>query len=303
MDPYQQQTDQLNNQYPTNKSTSDPPDRQQQPQHVSGYTVITPNELKRNNLRTTAQRGIEELRRAKEEQRSIPVHINPERLGGSGSLEEAREKQFRDQRCSKLQKKLKREEEKKRAKELEEREQQRKKDIQREKAERQEQKKQQQETRRREQFLLDHQRVNDSFLQQYETKASSSRSAPLPSPNTRDVPNAKTLEEIQQEHKRKNAEFLDNLEMRNLNLTCASSSSSSPSPDREPSSRPQTSPEPRFSGLAAGEDEPATASEQDFDWSLMKLMTNFPHCDKDVLEDILSQCSGDYQQAYGLLSL
>lgn len=165
MDPYQQQRDQHDsiNQSPNNNSPSDTatrtaPDRQQQPQYVSGYTVITPNESRRNNLKTMAQREEEQFQRYREAQRSVHVHVNPERLGGSGTLQEARDRQFMGQRCSKLQKKLKREEEERRRKEQEERENQKMKDKQREKAEQLEQKKRQEDIRRREQFQLDHTR-------------------------------------------------------------------------------------------------------------------------------------------------
>ena len=41
--------------------------------------------------------------------------------------------------------------------------------------------------------------------------------------------------------------------------------------------------------------------EPDYDWALMKLMTNFPDCSRVFLEDILDQCGGDYDQAYALL--
>lgn len=210
MDPYQQQRDQLNNinQSPTNESPEIPnstaPDRQQQPQHLNGLSVITPNQSKRNNLITMAQKEEEEFQKYRESQRSVPVHINPERLGGRGTLQEAREKQFTNQRCSKMQKKLKRDEEEKRRKELEQMELQKKKDIQREKANRLEQKRQQEDIRRRDRFQSDRTRKTDRLLQQYETTASSSRSAPPPIPNTQDLPSVKkNLEEIQQEHKRK----------------------------------------------------------------------------------------------------
>lgn len=311
MDPYQQQRNQQDNmnQSPNNNSPSDSAnrtatDQQQQPQYVGGYTVITPNESRRNNLRTMAQREEEQFQRYREAQRSVPVHVNPERLGGGGTLQEARERQFTDQRCSKLQKKLKREEDERRKKEQEEMEIQKMKDKQREKAERLEQKKQQDDIRRREQFQSDRTRVMDRFLTQYETKASSHSSAPSPIPNAQHAPSVKTnAEERQQDHKRTNAAFLDNIErqMRASNQSRASpsASSSSESLDQESPPRPQTSPAPR----RPGEDEPNTDPGPDFDWALMKLMSNFPHFDKDVLEEILTQCSGDYQQAHGLLSL
>lgn len=309
MDPYQQQSDQLNNktQYQTNNSPPDNANRtapdQQQPQHHNGLTMITPNQSRINNLRANAQKEEEEFLRYREALRSAPVHIDPTRLGGGVTLAEARERQFTNQRCSKLQKKLKKEEEEKRRKAQEEKEIQEMKQRQREKAERLEQKRQQEHSRRREQFQLDQMRVTDRFLQQLESKASFSASASSPIPN-KDVPKVKkNLDDIQQEHKRTNAAFLDRLERQTKASNMSSSSSSSDSLHQESPSHPRTCPEVRYSGQVAGEDELNTASEPDLDWALMKLMSNFPHCDKDVLEDILSQCNGDYQHAYGLLSL
>ncbi|KAK7882316.1 hypothetical protein WMY93_028490 [Mugilogobius chulae] len=218
--------------------------------------------------------------------------MNPERLGGSVTIAEAREQQCLNQRNSKLQKRLKIEEEKKRKKEEEERENQKFKDQQRQKAEQQERRRKHEDDRRREQFAPDHHRLNDRFLQQM-----SSRNAPLgiaePTPNTSVTPKVKmSLKEQELEHKRTNTAFLDKLErqMKTEMNICGESSSPSQSP-----------PEPLCSGRTAGDGEPNTAS--DFEWALMKLMTKFPDFNKDALEDILNQCSGDYEQAYELLSL
>lgn len=41
--------------------------------------------------------------------------------------------------------------------------------------------------------------------------------------------------------------------------------------------------------------------EPDYNWTLMKLMANFPDCNKVFLEDILNQCNYNYEQAYELL--
>lgn len=41
--------------------------------------------------------------------------------------------------------------------------------------------------------------------------------------------------------------------------------------------------------------------QPDYEWDLMKLMSNFPDCDSVFLEDILIQCNGDYEQAYTIL--
>lgn len=218
-------------------------------------------------------------------------------------MAEARERQLINQQRSKLQKKLKKEEDEKKRKAQEEKEIQEMKQRQREKAERLEQKRQQEDNRRREQFQLDHMRVNDRFLQQYESKASSSTSASTPIPNVDRPKVKKNLDEIEQDHMRRKAAFLDKVERQIRASNMSSSSSSSESLHRESPPHPETGPGLRCSGHAAGEDELNAASESDFDWALMKLMSNFPRCDKGVLQDILTQCNGDYQQAYGLLSL
>lgn len=42
--------------------------------------------------------------------------------------------------------------------------------------------------------------------------------------------------------------------------------------------------------------------DTDIEGVVMKLQTMFSYCDQEYLEDIVSQCNGNYQQAYDLLN-
>ncbi|XP_015260601.1 PREDICTED: epithelial-stromal interaction protein 1 [Cyprinodon variegatus] len=121
-----------------------------QPQYLGAFTVIPPNQSRRNEIKAMAQKEEEELQRYKEANRPSPLQLNPERLGGGDvSLDEARQRQLTQLRSSKLQKKLKEEEAKRKKKQEEEEELQRMKDIQREKSERLEEKRKQEDEERR----------------------------------------------------------------------------------------------------------------------------------------------------------
>uniref|UniRef100_A0A3Q1GVT4 Uncharacterized protein n=1 Tax=Acanthochromis polyacanthus TaxID=80966 RepID=A0A3Q1GVT4_9TELE len=96
---------------------------------AGGYTVIQPNEARRSQIKTKE----EAFQRWKEANRPPPVHLNPERLGGHVSESEARQKQLVNLRCSKLQKKLKKEELDRKKRQEEEEKLQKMKDEQREK--------------------------------------------------------------------------------------------------------------------------------------------------------------------------
>ncbi|XP_047902907.2 epithelial-stromal interaction protein 1 isoform X3 [Anser cygnoides] len=122
---------------------------------VSSYVLITPNETRRNQLQQIAKKELDDLERWKEEHRSRPIKLIPQRLGGKDSEAEARQKQQMMLVQSKYQQKHKREEYMKAKKAAEEAEILKKKAIQREKAERLEVKKRQQEMQRREMFLED----------------------------------------------------------------------------------------------------------------------------------------------------
>ncbi|XP_005755449.1 epithelial-stromal interaction protein 1, partial [Pundamilia nyererei] len=79
-----------------------------QPRYSDGYTIIPPNESKRNEMKTIAQKEEEALNRWKETQRVPSVCVNPERLGGDVTLAEVRQKQQINHQSMKLQKKAER---------------------------------------------------------------------------------------------------------------------------------------------------------------------------------------------------
>lgn len=213
---------------PENSNRDDPDGKQQQPtdrepQHSGGFTVIPPNESRRSQITRMAQQEEQEYQRWKEANRPPAVHLNPERLGGGGTMAEAREKQLAGLRCSKLEKKLKKEEMDRRKREEEEEKFQMMKAVQREKAERLEERRRQEDQRRREQHQQDHLRATERFLQRLERTApgplasssatpTSSRSEAMQGPQREKEP--KSVKDVQQEHRRVNAAFLDRLEGR-----------------------------------------------------------------------------------------
>ncbi|XP_039733147.1 epithelial-stromal interaction protein 1 [Pteropus medius] len=171
--------------------SQDGPGRAEQ-RHAGAYTLITPNETRRNQLQRIAEKEMENLERWKELHRAKPVNLVPRRLGGSQSEAEVRQKQQLQLMQSKYQQKLKREEAMRIKKEAEEAEIQKMKAIQREKARSQayrdslreeenrklqkmkeeqhqksellELKRQQQEEERSKTQQAEHRRVNNAFL-------------------------------------------------------------------------------------------------------------------------------------------
>uniref|UniRef100_A0AAX7USW4 Epithelial stromal interaction 1 n=1 Tax=Astatotilapia calliptera TaxID=8154 RepID=A0AAX7USW4_ASTCA len=144
-----------------------------QPRYSDGYTIIPPNESKRNEMKTIAQKEEEALNRWKETQRVPSVCVNPERLGGDVTLAEVRQKQQINHQSMKLQKKIKKAEDDKRKRQEEEEKLQKMKAKQREKAEHLREKERQEDQRRREEFEPDRLRTQERFLQNFERKASS----------------------------------------------------------------------------------------------------------------------------------
>ncbi|XP_029979922.1 epithelial-stromal interaction protein 1 isoform X2 [Sphaeramia orbicularis] len=290
-----------------------------QPRYSDGFTMIPPNESRRSSLKKIAQKGEEDLQRWKETHRPAAVHVPPEKLGGAITMAEAREKQFIGARFSKLQKKLEKEDMDKRRRQEKEEEYQKMKAKQREKAERLEKRERQEEQTRRDQFRQDHLRVTENFLQRLERRAphpqtstdASSTSEPLEGKQ-----NAKKSErEIQLDHKSVNAAFLDRIEgrsrqheektkrdgVREAERPCLASDtfgnqSVQTSHQQQPLTYLKSDSGQSCSGWAAEADP-----EPDCEWNLMKLMSSFPNYDRCFLEDILTQCNGDYQQAYELL--
>ncbi|KAM9851342.1 uncharacterized protein epsti1 [Aulostomus maculatus] len=310
--PGEDSTDDSGNNYARNlQDNGNPPVTDQQPRYSSGFTMIPPNESRRKETLTIAQKEEQDFARWRDTHRGAPVSHAPEILGGDITMAEARQKQFANARCSKWQKKLKKEEMDKKKRQEEEEENQRKKDEQRKKAERLEERKRQEDQRRKEQFQQHHQRMTDTFLQSLERRdppPPGSSNTTCTSPRSETVENklAKDIKDLQMEHKRVNLAFLDKLEGRSggsekdvCENFCLASDDFSPSLSDTTGwtlPTPHLEPDPK-QNYPSWED----ASEPDDEWALMKLMSNFPECNKVFLKDILDQCNNDYEQAYTLI--
>lgn len=267
-----------------------------------------------------AQKEEEALNRWKETQRVSSVHLNPERLGGDVTLAEVRQRQQTELHTTKLQKKIKKAEDDKRRKQEEEEKLQKMKNIQREKAERLQDREHREYQRRREELEPVHLRAQERFFQMLERTApsssasitavqTSSRSTDVESKQTKE---SKSLREVQLEHKRVNAAFLDKLEHQGRGSEIEPKMGSAQEAERSylaaedfrqqatagqvPSSHLKPHPEQSCSGSTQEADP-----EAEYDWALMKLINRFPDCNKGFLEDILTQCNKDYEEAYTLL--
>ncbi|XP_027446893.1 epithelial-stromal interaction protein 1 isoform X1 [Zalophus californianus] len=128
------------------------------------YTVIAPNENRRNQIQRIAEQELQSLEKWKEQHGAKPVNLEPRRLGGSQSEAEVRQKQQLQLMQSKYQQKLKREESVRIKKEAEEAKMQKMKAIQREKSNKLEEKKRLQENLRREAFREHQQYKTAEFL-------------------------------------------------------------------------------------------------------------------------------------------
>uniref|UniRef100_A0A8C2LSI0 Epithelial stromal interaction 1 n=1 Tax=Cricetulus griseus TaxID=10029 RepID=A0A8C2LSI0_CRIGR len=133
------------------------------------YTLIAPNESRRQKMQRIAEQELADLERWKQQNRAKAVHLVPQRLGGSQSESEVRQKQQLQQMRSKYQQKLKRDESIRLRKEEEEAKLQQMKAIQREKSNRLEEKRQLQENRRRDAFREHHQYKTAEFLSRLDT--------------------------------------------------------------------------------------------------------------------------------------
>ncbi|XP_025730618.1 epithelial-stromal interaction protein 1 isoform X3 [Callorhinus ursinus] len=188
------------------------------------YTVIAPNENRRNQIQRIAEQELQSLEKWKEQHGAKPVNLEPRRLGGSQSEAEVRQKQQLQLMQSKYQQKLKREESVRIKKEAEEAKMQKMKAIQREKSNKLEEKKRLQENLRREAFREHQQYKTAEFLSRLD--------AELPDRSTRQialrVPQSSAWSELlefnrqqqeeertkthQAEHRRVNNIFLDRLQ-------------------------------------------------------------------------------------------
>ncbi|XP_072253446.1 uncharacterized protein epsti1 isoform X2 [Leuresthes tenuis] len=288
-----------------------------EPQYFGGFTMIPPNESRRSEMKSAAQKEEQDFQKWKEAQRPSSVHLTPEKLGGHVTLTEARQKQATDARCSKLQKKLRKEESDKKKKQEEEEELQLMKAKQREKAERLQEKKRQDEQRSWKQHHEAHARSTESFLQRIEKRAAGhSSSAAHTSSKSVDMENEtrgkqlKSFREVEQEHKRVNMAFLDNLQGQSGGTEKETKKESiheqeHPYLDPDDFRQQTTIQQLSLTHLESEREESFSCltkeTEPDQDWALMKLMTIFPDCAKCFLEDILNQCNGNYEQAHSLL--
>ncbi|XP_038165792.1 epithelial-stromal interaction protein 1 isoform X3 [Arvicola amphibius] len=133
------------------------------------YTLIAPNESRRQKMQRVAEQELADLEKWKQQNRAKPVYSVPQRLGGSQSESEVRQKQQLQQMRSKYQQKLKRDEAIRLRKEAEEAELQQMKAIQREKSNKLEEKRQLQENLRRDTWREHHQYKTAEFLSRLDT--------------------------------------------------------------------------------------------------------------------------------------
>ncbi|XP_072473249.1 epithelial-stromal interaction protein 1 isoform X2 [Notamacropus eugenii] len=139
--------------------------------HMAGFTVIAPNQIRRDKITRIANKELEDLENWKQQQRCRPIHTTPNKLGGNQSEAEARKKQQCQLFQSKYQQKLKREECVRLQKEEEEAKIQAIKAIQREKSNKLEEKRRVQEKQRREAFNDQPPCKSSEFLSSLEPKA------------------------------------------------------------------------------------------------------------------------------------
>ncbi|XP_076120301.1 epithelial-stromal interaction protein 1 isoform X1 [Alosa pseudoharengus] len=271
---------------------------------AGGVTMIPPNESRRQKLLRMAQKGEDDLRRIKEENKHGPVQIHPERLGGCTAVVDVRQKQQMELRQAGPQKKLRREELKKKKRQAEEEEILIKKAIQREKADKLEKKRQQEDQKRAEMYRHDHLMKQEQLLQRVEQtrlpSVEAGRSVPASSGNVMSVGTVKGDEEREQElrmeHRRANLAFLDRLQAGATNTEQAFGTQYGGC---------QLKQEPQEDAVLSLEHIRTNTKEEfdaDLDWVVMRLLSHFPHYEKAFVEDIVSQCNGDFQQAYNLFS-
>ncbi|KAG9349536.1 hypothetical protein JZ751_027981 [Albula glossodonta] len=301
--------------------------------------MIPPNESRRSKLQRMAQKEEQDLQRWREENKPGPIHLPPSPIGGTMSLEEARQRQIIQSRQSKLQKKLKQEEMERRRRDAEEEENQRMKAIQREKANKLQERRKQEEQERREQFKKDYQERTQHFLQRIEksNSAPTAMSCSLPTSSwargweyreaSRAKENAllvqkkeeqrmkselleekqKKLEEEREremfiEHRRVNSAFLDRLQGGARGFQGVETSCVTTEDDRDwQTTEAHIIDTSPGPELAQGQADSAEEDDDDPSWVVMKLINNFPFYEREFLEEIVDQCNGNYEQAYSLL--
>lgn len=313
-----------------------------QPTYANGYTLIPPNKSKHSELQRMIQKEEEGLRRWKEDNRPGPFQLNPERLGGAVSLVEVRQKQQQEARNAKTRKKLQKEETDRKKREAEEEEIKRMKAEQREKAIKLEATRKQEDRRRQDLYQHDHQMKNMEYFKGMETDSrtvsmTASNSIPASSwakcheyrESKRQEDNAALLQkkaeqrrktelleekqkrdederrrQIESDRQRVNSDFLKRLEAVSLGRVSEPVANPPVSSNVYLDDDDEEAP-PSSAGLKPSQAHTDSGEQEDCDqmWAVMKLQHHFPYYERDMLEDIVRQCNGNYQQAYELLNV
>ncbi|XP_076841611.1 epithelial-stromal interaction protein 1 [Brachyhypopomus gauderio] len=319
------------------RSLGKPHQNTQNTDTFTGYSMVPPNESKRSKMLRISQKELEDLARWKTEHQPGPIHLQPETLGGSVSLAEVRQRQQVEASSSKLQKKLKKNEMDKRKRQDEKEKNEKIKAAQREKANILEMKKKKEEEQRRELYQCDLQMRREEYLQRLERSSSVPMATSTSTPTSswargrehREARRAEVQTALQQKkedlrikgekleekqklqeetsaHLRVNLAFLDRLEARGSGRASQPPLSPLEGSNMWEADGPQDPvlslgafpPQLQSDGARMEEEEDA-----DHDWAVMRLQTQFPYYERDQLEDIVSQCNGNYHQAYDLLNV
>ncbi|KAJ3591573.1 hypothetical protein NHX12_006706 [Muraenolepis orangiensis] len=302
-----------NNKLPeTNTVESPDASGNSQQTNFPGFTMIPPHEARRRQVLMVAQRGEEDLQKLKESRKAAPIDEPPERLGGRGSLDEARRKQQAQLGQARLQKRLQKKDLDMRSRTEEQEENQRMKDEQREKAKQLEENTKQRAQRRSQALREDHVRATETFLQNLQHQDSLPASLPRGGEErerwrgaessglhlkkrqqTLPVPQGQTLQDDpreremgsgreQADHKMPlNSAFLDGLVGRPVTHVAKD-------PPQDRARWPESPKEPK--------------PDAELELVVTNLELLFPECSRRFLEDIVLQCDGDAEQASDLLS-
>ncbi|KAF4086970.1 hypothetical protein AMELA_G00090130 [Ameiurus melas] len=321
----------------TNQNTQ--PQASRNPTYSDGYTMIPPNESRRDKLLRMSQKELEDQQRWKEEHRPGPIQLAPEKLGGDVSLSEVRQRQQLMNPQSKLHKKLKQQDMDRQKRQAEEEENQKKKAIQREKANILAMKKKQEEERRRDLYQQELLMKREAHLQRLEKSRSVPMAASSSTPasswtrgheyrEARKAEDQVTLQQnkdeqrrksqileekhkqeeedrksqMENEHLRVNFAFLDRLEARGSGRASELLPCTPELGNVWQTEEPQDPASSPVSFPSELHTDSAAEEDTDIEWVVMKLQTKFPFCEREFLKDIASQCNGNYQQVYDLLN-
>ncbi|XP_062906013.1 epithelial-stromal interaction protein 1 [Mobula hypostoma] len=322
-------------------------------QYQGGYSMMAPNESKRSQIQQMANKELEELRQWREAHKPGPISMDPTQLGGLASEHEVRRKQQINLLGAKIQQRAKKEEYDRKRREAQELQYQKMKEIQREKANKLAERRRQEDEERRAQQQAQHHQANQKFLDRIDASRSYSQLCQRPSSafsttswakshvykehqkvaedqKLQEMKNeqrkkseylaekeseqeAEQLRRLNEDRRRKNSAFLDNLERRrqssqNSNLT------SLDVPDEQTFGQDTKEyvtaskyygdvqeEENLHDTLAEPEIGRSSPEDTDPDWDLMKLSSFFPGYELTFLEELLQQCDGDFARVIQLL--